>query len=209
MAAMDTELRNLTQLNKSHAKPAVDVLVKAFWDYPLFRYYFPDEQERAKIAPYFLSFAVFSGIRYGEVYATSPNLEGVAVWMPPGSYPLSFWRYLRSIPLSVTVGFGRYGGVRLQAAGAFIDSAHKRLAPFNHWYLEVLGVEPLFQKQGFSSKLLRPMLARIDEEGLPCYLETLDEQDVAIYEHFGFKIVEKADIPHTSLTSWAMLREAR
>ncbi|MDY6893197.1 MAG: GNAT family N-acetyltransferase [Chloroflexota bacterium] len=206
---MDSSFDNLVKLDKSCIKPAVDVLVKAFWNYPLFLHYFPNEQQRANIAPYFLSFSVFSGVSYGEVYATSPNLEGVAVWMPSKNYPLSFWRFLRSIPLSVSIGFGRHRGARLQAAGSFIDSVHKRLVPYNHWYLEVLGVEPLFQKQGFSSRLLRPMLARIDEEGLPCYLETLDEQDVSIYEHFGFKVIEKADIPRTGLTNWAMLREAR
>jgi hypothetical protein len=51
------------------------------------------------------------------------------------------------------------------------------------------------------------MFARMDKEGLPCYLETLDEQNIQLYEHFGFKVVEKATIPKTSLTSWAMLRE--
>jgi hypothetical protein len=36
------------------------------------------------------------------------------------------------------------------------------------------------------------MLNRLDETGLPCYLETLDEKNVGIYERFGFKLVEKA-----------------
>jgi hypothetical protein len=53
------------------------------------------------------------------------------------------------------------------------------------------------------------MLARIDEEGLPCYLETLVERNVLLYKHFGFKVIEKAAIPRTDLTSWAMLREVR
>ena len=83
---MSTDSKDLVQLNKSHAKPATEVLVRAFWNHPPLQYYFPDELERKKTAPYFLSFAVFSGIRYGEVYATSPNLEGVAVWIPSHNY---------------------------------------------------------------------------------------------------------------------------
>lgn len=51
------------------------------------------------------------------------------------------------------------------------------------------------------------MFARIDREGLPCYLETQDEQNVPLYQHFGFKVVNKSTIPETKLTNWAMLRE--
>jgi hypothetical protein len=53
------------------------------------------------------------------------------------------------------------------------------------------------------------MLARIDEAGLPCYLETLEEQNIRLYEHFGFTVAEESAIPETSLTNWAMLREPR
>jgi hypothetical protein len=53
------------------------------------------------------------------------------------------------------------------------------------------------------------MLARIDEAGLPCYLETLEERNVRIYEHFGFTVAEESAIPETNLTNWAMLRKVR
>jgi len=53
------------------------------------------------------------------------------------------------------------------------------------------------------------MLSRINEEGLPCYLETLDEQNVSLYEHFGFKIIDKSKVPETTLINLAMLREAQ
>jgi len=206
---MSNDIRGLIRLNKSNAKPAVEVLVRAFRNYPLLQYYFPSEVERDRIAPYFLSFAVFSGIRYGGVYATSPNLEGVTVWITSDNYPVTFWRLVRSVPVSVILGFGGHGGSRLRYSGEFIDAAHKRLAPFKHWFLQTVGVDPQFQGKGYAGKLLRPMLARIDEEGLPCYLETLDKRNVPLYEHFGFRVVEESAIPETDLTNWAMLREAR
>lgn len=94
----------------------------------------------------------------------------------------------------------------MRYSGKYIDAVHKRLAPFKHWFLLTIGVDPDFQRKGYASKLLRPMLTRIDEEGLPCYLETLDETKIPLYEHFGFKVVEKSTIPETKLTNWAMLR---
>jgi hypothetical protein len=39
------------------------------------------------------------------------------------------------------------------------------------------------------------------------YLETHDEKNVPLYEHFGFKVIEKANIPDLDVINWAMLRE--
>ncbi|MFC2069778.1 GNAT family N-acetyltransferase [Chloroflexota bacterium] len=205
----DIDIEGLIRLNKSNAKPAVEVLVRAFRNYPLLQYYYPGEAEREKISYYFLYFAVFTGISYGEVYATSPNLEGVAVWIPSANYPVTYWRGLRSVPPLIIFGFGMHGGFKMRRLGEYIDTVHQRLTPFKHWFLQTIGIAPRFQGKGYAGKLLRPMLSKIDEEGLPCYLETLDEKNVSLYEYFGFKLVEKSNIPETSLTNWAMLREAR
>jgi ribosomal protein S18 acetylase RimI-like enzyme len=196
-------------LNSSHGKRAAEVLVRAFWNHPPLQYYFPDEAERERIAPYFFSLTVFNGIRYGEVHATSPDLEGIAVWLPSDNYPVTLWRLLRSVPPSEILGFGRYGGSRMRGLGQYIDAVHGRLAPFKHWFLQAIGVDPQFQGRGYAGRLLRRMLARIDEAGLPCYLETLEEQNVRLYEHFGFTVAEESAIPETNLTNWAMLREAQ
>ena len=193
-------------LNKSHAKDASLALVKAFWNHQHLQYYFPDEAERERIAPYFFSTSVFYGIQHGEVHAVSLDLEGVAVWLPSSKYPVTTWRLLRSVPPSEILGFGKNGGARMKSLGQYIDTVHGRLAPFNHWFLQCIGVDHKFQGRGYGSKLLRPMLKRIEEEGLPCYLETLEKQNVRLYEHFGFKLVEESNVPGTNLTIWAMLR---
>ncbi|MDD4876889.1 MAG: GNAT family N-acetyltransferase [Dehalococcoidales bacterium] len=204
---MSAELEGILRLDKSHINSAVNVLTAAFQNYSLLNYYYPDEKTKKIIAHYFVSLTVFSGFRYGEVYATSPNLEGIAVWIPSDKYPITFFRLLRSVPLSVIFGLGRYGGNKMRYLGEHLDAAHQHLAPFPHWFLQMVGVEPRFQGKGYASKLLRPMLSRTDEEGLPCYLDTLDEHNALLYEHLGFKVVDKAIVPETNLTYWAMLRE--
>lgn len=89
------------------------------------------------------------------------------------------------------------------------DSVHQRVAPFKHWFLQTIGVASQFQGMGFGSKLLKPMFYKIGKERLPCYLETIDEKNVSLYEHFDFKIVDKSIVPETDFTNWAMLRETR
>ena len=121
---------------------------------------------------------------------------------------MSFLKLLRSVPMPVFFGLGWESGQRMKSFGDYIDGVHKRLTPYKHWFLQTIAVDPQFQGKGYAGKLLRPMLARMDEECLPCYLETIDEENVSLYEHFGFKVVDKSAVPKTNLTNWAMLRTA-
>lgn len=52
------------------------------------------------------------------------------------------------------------------------------------------------------------MLAYFDRTGQDCYLETLDEKNVSLYEHFGFKLMESVKLPDSQLTLYAMLKKA-
>ena len=209
MTDMSTDLNNLTRLYKSDMKAAVEMLIRAFQHDPLLEVAFTSKKEKERLAYYLFQYDLGYCFRYGEVYATSPALEGITAWLPPSYYPRTLWNLMRCVPLSVMFGMVRSGGSRMKFAGEYIDSMHMRLAPFKHWYLCVLGVDPQFQGKGYAGKMLRTMLARIDEEGLPCYLETMAEKTTRLYEHFGFEVIEKSSIPGTNLTNWAMLREAQ
>lgn len=205
---MNADANDLIRLNRSLVKPAAEVLGQAFRDYPLVAYAFPDKSEREKMAPLFCQCILYYAVRYGEVYATSSRMEGVAAWAT-GDTPMNFWRTIRSVPLSVVAGIGRAGGSRLRHPGYFEEAMHRRLTPFKHWILLMIGVPPQVHGKGYASKLMSPMLARIDEQGLPCYLSTHEEKNTRLYEHFGFRVIEKSDIPRTGLTIWAMLRDSR
>jgi ribosomal protein S18 acetylase RimI-like enzyme len=93
------------------------------------------------------------------------------------------------------------------AYGRFVDKLHRKLV-YPHWYLQIIGVEPAYQGRGFSSRLLRPVLERIDRERMACFLETNITKNVAIYRRFGFEVVSEDKMPGTEVTSFAMLRKA-
>ncbi|MBN1189602.1 MAG: GNAT family N-acetyltransferase [Dehalococcoidales bacterium] len=199
-------MNGVMKLNKSHVRHAAAMLTRAFWDHPPLRDYYPDETERGKAAPYFFSLSVYYGLKYGEVYSPSEALEGIAVWIPSNNYPMTVWKMMRSIPLMEIYGFGRNVGSRMKSLGEYIDTVHSRITPYKHWYLQTLGVDPQHQGKGHAGQLLRHMFRRTDKEGLPCYLETLEEHNVRLYEHLGFKVVDRSLIPGTDITNWAMLR---
>jgi GNAT superfamily N-acetyltransferase len=204
---VSADFNNILRLDKSHIKPATRVLARAFQDYPLFVHLIPDESERKNKLSYILEAFVRYGILYGEVYASSPNLEGVAVWWSPQLTILIPWRMIRSGMLSILFKLGKNPVARLLLVTYHMSRIHRRHAPPRYWLLHIIGVAPDFQGKGYAATLLRPMLARIDGEQLPCYLDTEDEKNVPLYQHYGFKICEEAIIPRTEVRLWAMLRE--
>lgn len=199
---------DLVRLTPKERDAGAAVLGRAFSEYELFRYYYPDETERRAAAHTYAFVSLTVCLRYGEVYMSSGNREGVAAWLPPGKSPFGLRQVIRSVPLSIVARFARQGAGRMWAYGRYVDSLHRRLVPYPHWYLEIIGVDPPYQRQGFSSQLLRPMLERIDRERMPCYLETNAAKNVAIYHRFGFEVVSDDKMPGTEVATFAMLRKS-
>ena len=204
---MDNQYGELLRLTTKERDIGAAVLGRAFAEYEVLRHYFPDETQRHTVANTFVFIGLAVCLKYGEVYATSEELEGVAAWLPPGKAPFRGWQILRSVPLPTLLRFGRQGAGRMQAYGRFVDNLHRRLLPYRHWYLQVIGVDPAYQGQGISSRLIRPMLERIDRERMPCALETNIDKNVAIYRRFGFEVISEDQMPGTPLISFLMLRK--
>jgi ribosomal protein S18 acetylase RimI-like enzyme len=127
--------------------------------------------------------------------------------MPPGKWAMTISGILLSGALSSIVKMGLKAELKMMPIDKFMEEKHKKLAPFPHWYLALLGVDPQYQKQGYASKLLRGMLDEIDKQGLPAYLETDSEKNYLMYQHFGFKIVDELILPKAGIRLWSMLRE--
>jgi ribosomal protein S18 acetylase RimI-like enzyme len=206
---MDDQNCDLLRLTLKERDAGTAVLGRAFTEYELLRYYFHDKTERRAVADTFGFIELSVCLKYGEVYASSEKLEGVAAWLPPGKAPSGGWQIMRSVPLSILFRFGRQGAGRLRAYGRYVDNLRRKLVPYPHWYLQIIGVAPAYQGQGFSSRLVRPVLERIDRERMPCFLETNTEKNVAIYRRFGFEVVSEDKIPRTEVTSFAMLRKGQ
>ena len=89
----------------------------------------------------------------------------------------------------------------------FFNIADKKHPHEPHWYLNVLGIHPDLQGRGFGSHLMQPVLRRCDEQGLPAYLETDTERNVALYKRHGFEVTERFDLPGGGPPIWLMWRE--
>jgi GNAT superfamily N-acetyltransferase len=208
-ARMANDLSNLIRVAKENIKPAAATLAKAFQDYPMTVYFMPDETKRKKKQPGVFEDVLRAAIVQGEVYATSPEMEGVVIWQfvdkkgPVQKHQRTFRQLIDALFAD------KETRRRRKAFFDYSNQARARLMPDLFWYLQILGVDPAYQGKGFSSRLLKPMLARADREGLPCFLETQLEKNVALYRHFGFRVGEEGLIPGTNVYSWAMVRDAK
>jgi GNAT superfamily N-acetyltransferase len=184
---------------------AREVMGRAFQDDQLLRYLVPDDVKRARLAPSFVGKVVRYCSSYGEVH-TTPMLEGVACWLPPGNSAPTFTRMLRTGLLTEPLKFGRAGLRRFMDMVSYTEKVHKRAVPGPHWYLWGLGVEPSEQGKGIGGVLMQPILRRAGAEGLPCYLETENERNLPFYERHGFEVVSDGEVPKRGLRVWAMVR---
>jgi ribosomal protein S18 acetylase RimI-like enzyme len=196
---------NLVPIDKNLVKPASLTATHAFIDDPETVYLIPDEAKRINLHytfEYYLRVTVFGK---GEAYTTSSQCEGVAIWAH-SEQKIPFWVTIRANPfLPLRCGWRCVS--HYMKANRITLEIKKQYAPPRHMYLALLAVDPAYQGKGHASALLKPMLARLDQEHLPAYLETQNMKNVAMYQHFGFKLVYETVLPKTTLPIYCMLRE--
>src|SRR6266540_346463 len=83
---------------------------------------------------------------------------------------------------------------------------YRRTEP--HWYLPLIGVDPVHQGRGLGSALLRHALKNCDRDHLPAYLEATSPSSRRLYERHGFEATGEIQDAE-SHTMWPMLREPR
>ena len=120
--------------------------------------------------------------RYGETWATSERLEGIAGWVAGDCADMTFWRMLRSGALasSMRMGMGmvRHAARMRPISESLASDRNTHMKGRPYLYLQVIGVASQFQGQGWGGRLLRAIIAESERRGLPLYLETETEQNV-------------------------------
>ena len=201
---------DLFRLKRSQVDSAANMLARVFENDPLHIAYFPNPSKRVKQNYHLMKFSLRYCMRFGDVYTTSPKLEGIALWQfedpveEQKDKPRSLFANWLSFRLEVALG---EAVEKVYAIYDYMISTQYELVPSSHWYFFIIGVDPNYQGKGYASRLIKPMLARIDKEQLPCYLDTNNENNVGIYQHFGFKVLKKYQIPGINVINWSMLRK--
>jgi ribosomal protein S18 acetylase RimI-like enzyme len=186
------------------------VLADAFQHDPLWNKIYEGESDIEKRFRAHFEVPVRYCLKYGEVYAPSEDLEGVVAWVPGKYADMTAWRIIRSGAVGAAM---RMGLNALKKMGPVFkrvtEDRYEHMAGNTYLYLLVVGVATKLQGKGFGRKLIGAAIEKSEREGLQLYLDTETEENVKMYEHFGFRLLKRITLPIVELPMWEMVRKPK
>jgi GNAT superfamily N-acetyltransferase len=164
------------------------LLAASHQDYPAYQVLWPNPKARQRALRTYLTAIAKDAASWGDaVLAKDGNQEvGVALWLPPGAFPLSATRKARLLPTMLRMAAGSPRGTI--ALGVIGNRASRGDWSEPTWYLRAMGVHPDARRRGVGALLMAPVLARADEEGARCKLHTSDPGIVPYFQRHGFRL---------------------
>ena len=170
----------MTVASASDEESTIDVLVRAFSADPVAQWIWPDSQQYQMYFPSFVRAFGGKAFTHGSAYYVD-GYAAAALWLPPGVLPDE--DILSSI-------FQRSVSEQIQKDVFTVFEQMGRYHPSEpHWYLPLMGVDPLKQGKGFGSALMQHALVQCDRESRFAYLESSSPRSVPFYKRHGFELL--------------------
>ena len=192
-------LSTIIVAKRSEESRIASLMTLAFANDPVMRYLYPDQLQFLAYFPEFVR--LFGGRAFdrGSAHITEDGY-GAALWLPPGEHPdeeALVELVKRSAALS---------------AKTDLFQVFQQMSSYHpgepHWYLPLIGVDPLYQGGGVGSALLAYALAICDREKRLAYLESSNPKGVRLYQRHGFEVLGTIDVGEHP-TVIPMLRKPR
>jgi len=191
---------NVRTVDQANTGEAVRILAEAFRDDPVLNW---TCNNPATLDAFFeMTLPVF--IPHGLTYVDAQG-RGAAAWLGPDQvlkWPVN-WSSVATV-----LALGGFRGVyRMLLSGHKTEHYHPKTPP--HYYLFAIGVTDGCKGQGLGTALIREILRRCDDEGLPAYLENSKEANLRFYEGHGFTVRQQIRFAPSAPPVWLMWREPR
>jgi ribosomal protein S18 acetylase RimI-like enzyme len=158
----------------------IAVQVLAFSSDPAARWLWPDLQQYLRHFPIFVQAFGGQAFAHGSAYYLD-GYSGAALWLPPDVHPdenvlvpllqRTVSEHIHNDCFAVFEAMGRYHPTE------------------PHWYLPLIGVDPIHQGKGHGSALMRHVLTRCDRDRKLAYLESTSTKNMTLYERHGFQVL--------------------
>ena len=190
---------SISPVTASEQRQAVAALVTAFSNDPMMRWAFPEPDRYLSHFPELASLFGANAFQHGTACCAS-DFAATALWLPAGVQPdeAALGEFVqRSVPER-----------RQESLFSILGQLDEYHPSEPHWYLPLIGVDPLRQGMGYGSALLVRGLEQCDSDHVQAYLESSSERNIGLYERHGFEVlgtVQEGDSPPL----WPMVRRAR
>ena len=184
---------------KADENRVVDVITLAFSTEPTARYTCPTAPVYVAYWPEIVKAFSSQAFDRGTAFYVDDFL-GAALWLRPDVHPDEeklVALLQRTIPEE-----------NQEDAFAVLEQMGNSHPGEAHWYLPLIGVDPVYQRKGYGSVLMQHALALIDGDHKPAYLDCSDPASIPFYEQHGFEVLREIQIG-TSPSIYPMLRQPR
>ncbi|MGL4735987.1 MAG: GNAT family N-acetyltransferase [Cellulosilyticaceae bacterium] len=197
------------QNNRYTRKRIAKIFAECFEKDMLYEDMIPDERVRRSVLEIFFQAYLEVWAQYGELMATSLQLEGVAYiydeelfeanwkhWIEDKIYHLRTLGMLRYISFSQWRAFHKTLGVMSSEwIGNHIQG--------EYMHLDLLGVRQDFRKHGYGKKLIEYAKQSAKMRQIPLTLETQNHANEVLYQGLGFGTCEQISL--RDLTQYCMI----
>jgi GNAT superfamily N-acetyltransferase len=181
-----------------------EIISLAFAGDPVWARTLGGEGKRPEELSGFWRLFVQGGLRYPWVWLWNDG-EAASLWIPPGGTEMSEAQEQEFGTLAAAL-LSDEAAAYLSAVVTAFDANHPHDEP--HYYLSLLGTHPAHRGRGAGMALLADNLARVDEEGMPAYLESSNPANDHRYARLGFKPIGQFALPGDGPVVTTMWRAA-
>ncbi len=169
----------------------IETSIDGYMNYPLFVNVFNGEYNektfrRMMTVDYKSRLSTTAGL------ASSCNYESVMLLEPPCSKKVGMSEYVKvAKPSDYTLLLNP----AMHRQEDYEKYAFKKMTPyldFNTWYIYVFATKQKYQRQGHGKKIMNMLLSYANEHDNKICLETNLEENVTMYENFGFKLIDSS-----------------
>lgn len=122
------------------------------------------------------------------------DVVAFALWIPPGRPEVDVESTASQMPPDDLLA--KFVALR--------EALAMNTPPEDHWYLQLVGTHPDWQRRGIGSRLINEGIEWARHEGLGVYLETETIENVAYYRHLGFDVRSEWDVAAGGPHMWGM-----
>ena len=181
---------------------------RAYQDYPLSVYTNNGKYEEEFVKQTILV-NLYSMCDEGIIYSDSEELNGLVIILPPGYTGIKTLSFIWNGGFKIIYNQGIRALIKMVNFESFAMDMRKKYTNYEDWYLYNLCIDKKCQGKKIASKLIKPLIEYFRINKKMCYLETNWDKNVPIYEHFGFKVMEKSLVPGSNVEHYAMLFDGK
>jgi ribosomal protein S18 acetylase RimI-like enzyme len=167
----------------SEQDKAIATVAIAFANDPMMRWTFPNPVTFFEVALPLIR--AFGGKAFTHNCADQvADCAAVALWLPPRVEPD------QEAMDKLFERSDRSAKQKKDGEGVF-EQMGKFHPKESHWYLPLIGTDPIHQGKGYGTALMEYAMRRCDRDRMPAYLESSNPVNIPLYERFGFQVIGK------------------